>query len=222
MDELKDAKEDEIYILGDSSSDPEVKVHRALESEELKGIGLKIVKIEDRGVPITVKEFANISSELIVHTFLNQELPARFDPIGFVERLAFETSGFVPVYFYIKEANLTKDEAVEIIKKAKSTTQGRRTILKRLSGNEHDFKTSTHDTTLDNLINGSLKLSELQTSNVKAILQSIRSCNKSFLEQNWNILKDIMRYLYDEYYMSQKFRYEVRCTICFIDLTLFS
>ena len=222
MGKLKDAKEDEIYILGDSLSDPEVKVHRALENEEAKGIGLKIVKVEDKAVPITVKEFANISSELIVHTFLNQELPARFDPMGFVERLAFETSGFVPVYFYIKEANLTKDEAVEIIKKTKSTTRGRSTILKRLSGEEYDFSSSTYNNTLDNLINGSLSISDLQTSSVKTVLQSMRSRSKDFLEQNWNRLKDIMQYIYDEYYMNPKYRSEVRWTICFIDATLFS
>lgn len=216
MGKLKDAKEDEIYILGDSLSDPEVKVHRALENEEAKGIGLKIVKVEDKAVPITVKEFANISSELIVHTFLNQELPARFDPMGFVERLAFETSGFVPVYFYIKEANLTKDEAVEIIKKTKSTTRGRSTILKRLSGEEYDFSSSTYNNTLDNLINGSLSISDLQTSSVKTVLQSMRSRSKDFLEQNWNRLKDIMQYIYDEYYMNPKYRSEVRWTICFI------
>ena len=173
-------------------------------------------------MPIMVKEFANISSELIVHTFLDQELPAKFDPMGFVERLAFETSGLVPLYFYIKEAGLTKDEAVEIIKRTKSTTKGRTTILKRLSGEEYDFRSSTYDITLDNLIKGSLRMSELQTSNVRTVLQSIRYNSKSFLEQNWNELKGIMRFLYDEYYMNSKFRSEIRWTICFVDKTLFS
>ena len=222
LGKLKEAKEDEVYLLDDDLSNPEVKVHRATESEGAKGIGIKIVHVEGKAVPITVKEFANISSELIVHAFLDQDLPANFDPTGFVERLAFETSGLVPLYFYIRRANLTRNEAIEIIKKTKSTTRGRYTILKRLSGEEYDFNSSTHDKTLDNLIDGSLKLSELKTSNVKAVLQSIRSHSKSFLEQNWNALKDIMLYLYDEYYMNAKFRYEVRSTICFIDVTLFS
>lgn len=222
LEKLKEAKEDEVYLLENDLSNSEVKVHKATESDEAKGIGIKIVNVEGKAMPITVKEFANISSELLVHAFLDQDLPANFDPMGFVERLAFETSGLVPLYFYIKKASLTKDEAAEIIKKTKSTTRGRSTILKRLSGYEYDFNSSTHDNTLDNLINGSLKLSELQTSSVKAVLQSIRSCSKSFLGQNWNKLKDIMRYLYDEYYMNPKFRSEVRWTICFIDVTLFS
>jgi hypothetical protein len=222
LEELKEAKEDEIYLLDNSLSDSEVKVHRATESEEARGIGIKIVNVEGKAMPIMVKEFANISSELIVHTFLDQELPAKFDPMGFVERLAFETSGLVPLYFYIKEAGLTKDEAVEIIKRTKSTTKGRTTILKRLSGEEYDFRSSTYDITLDNLIKGSLRMSELQTSNVRTVLQSIRYNSKSFLEQNWNELKGIMRFLYDEYYMNSKFRSEIRWTICFVDKTLFS
>ena len=222
LEELKEAKEDEIYLLDNSLSDSEVKVHRATESEEARGIGIKIVNVEGKAMPIMVKEFANISSELIVHTFLDQELPAKFDPMGFVERLAFETSGLVPLYFYIKEAGLTKDEAVEIIKRTKSTTKGRTTILKRLSGEEYDFRSSTYDITLDNLIKGSLRMSELQTSNVRTVLQSIRYNSKSFLEQNWNELKGIMRFLYDEYYMNSKFRSEIRWTICFVHKTLFS
>ena len=222
LEELKEAKEDEIYLLDNSLSDSEVKVHRATESEEARGIGIKIVNVEGKAMPIMVKEFANISSELIVHTFLDQELPAKFDPMGFVERLAFETSGLVPLYFYIKEAGLTKDEAVEIIKRTKSTTKGRTTILKRLSGEEYDFRSSTYDITLDNLIKGSLRMSELQTSNVRTVLQSIRYNSKSFLEQNWNELKGIMRFLYDEYYMNSKFRSEIGWTICFVAKTLFS
>lgn len=223
LEELKEAKEDEIYLLDNSLSDSEVKVHRATESEEARGIGIKIVNVEGKAMPIMVKEFANISSELIVHTFLDQELPAKFDPMGFVERLAFETSGLVPLYFYIKEAGLTKDEAVEIIKRTKSTTKGRTTILKRLSGEEYDFRSSTYDITLDNLIKGSLRMSELQTSNVRTVLQSIRYNSKSFLEQNWNELKGIMRFLYDEYYMNSKLRSEIRWwSICFVDKTLFS
>ena len=222
LNELKDAKEDEIYLLDNSLPDPEVKVHRATEGEEARGIGIKIVNVEGKAMPIKVKEFANISSELIVHTFLNQMLPANFDPRGFVERLALETSGLVPLYFYIKEAGLTKDEAVEIIKNTKSTTRGRTTILKRLSGEEYDFHSSTYDNTLNNLINGSLKLNELQTSNVRTVLQSIRYNSKNFLEQNWSELKGIMGFLYDEYYMNPKFRSEIRWTICFIDKTLFS
>ncbi|AKA48127.1 hypothetical protein IX51_02340 [uncultured archaeon] len=222
LNELKDAKKDEIYFLDDNFPDSEVRVHRASESEQTKGVGIKIVNVEGKAMPITIREFANISSELIVHAFLDQELPAKFDPMGFVERLAFETSGLVPMYFYIKEANLTRDEAVELIKKTKSTTRGRTTILKRLSGKEYDFRSSTYSNTLDDLINGSLSISDLQTSNVRTVLQSIRSCSKGFLVQNWNRLKDIMQYLYDEYYMNPKFRSEVRWAMCFIDLTLFS
>lgn len=222
LSKLKDAMEDEIYLLDDSTSNSEVKVHRATESEHARGVGIRIVNVKSKAMPIKVKEFANISSELIVHAFLDQELPPNFDPMGFVERLAFETSGFVPLYFYVREAGLTKDETVEIIKEARSTTRGRSTILKRLNGDEYDFSSSIHDNTLDNLINGSLSVSDLRTPSVRIVLQSIRSRSKNFLEHNWNKLKDIMRYLYDEYYMNPKFRSEVRWTICFIDMTLFS
>ena len=96
-------------------------------------------------------------------------------------------------------------------------------MFRILFGISDIFRSSMCDNTLDNLIKGGLKVSELQTSNVGTVLQSIRYNSQIFLEQNWNEFKGIIRFLYDEYYMNSKLRSEIRWwSICFVDKTLFS
>lgn len=222
MDELRGAKEDAIYLIDSKASDFEVKVREASESEKSEGIGLKIARVEGKVIPITVTEFANISSELIVYSFLDQELPSSYDPRGFVERLPYETSGLVPVYFFIKKASMSIEDAIQIIKKAKSTTRGRSTLIKRLTGPEYDFGSQTNSNILEPFVSGNKDCNEIKPSEIKYILQAIRSVSKDYLEHNWPKIKEIIRYLYENYYMNSKLRPELRRTICYADKMLFS
>ena len=226
LEQIANIKDKPVYLINSGSNGKKVEVRKAGKTGVSNGIALNVVNVDGPAKIIKTTESSYITSEMIVHYFLDRKLPVNYSPNGFLERLPYETSGLVPIYFYIKLANISKDDAVRIFNNSKSTTQGRKTVLKRLSVNEYNFSTLAKndklDNLLDNLINGSLKFSELQSSNIKAVQQSIRSCSKSFLEQNWNMIKDIMRYLYDKYYMNQTFRQEIRQTICFIDTTLFS
>ncbi|EQB72931.1 MAG: hypothetical protein AMDU4_FER2C00118G0023 [Ferroplasma sp. Type II] len=222
LGELEGAKEDTVYLIDAKSSDLEVKVHEASEGEKAEGIGLKIVKIEGKAIPVTVTEFANISSELIIHSFLEQELPSSYNPKGFIERLPYETSGLVPIYFYITKAGMSMDEAVGIIRNAKSTTRGRSTLINRLTKKEYDFRTHTNSYSLKQLIEGEIKIEEVKRSNVKYTLRAIRSESKDYLLQNWGIIKMIVRYAYDNFYMDPGMRQDLRLAICFMDKTLYS
>jgi len=222
LDELQESKEDTVYLIDAKSSELGVKVHEASEDEKTEGIGLKIVKIEGKAIPVTVPEFANISPELIIHSFLEQELPSSYNPKVFIERLPYETSGLVPIYFYITKAGMSVDEAVEIIRNAKSTTRGRSTLINRLTKKEYDFRTHTNSHSLTQLIEGEIKIEEVKRSNVKYTLQAIRSESKEYLLQNWGIVKKIVRYAYDNFYMDRGMRQDIRLTICFMDKTLYS
>lgn len=222
LEQIANIKDKPVYLINSGSKGKKVEVREAGQTDGSNGIALKVFNLEGPAKVIKTTESLYITSEMIVHYFLDGGLPVNYNPKGLLERLPYETSGLVPIYFYIKMANISKEDAIKIFKDSKSTTRGRSTILKRLSGEEYNFSSLTNDVILDNLINGTLSVSDLQTLNVKTVLQSIRSRSKSSLEQNWNALKDIMLYLYDEYYMNPKFRSEVRWTICFMDATLFS
>ena len=221
LDELKDLRGGKLYVIDSKPSDLEVKVREVSESGTSDDIGLKIISIEGKAIPIPVTEFANISSELIVYSFLDRELPRNHDPRGFVERLPYETSGLVPVYFFIKKASMSIEEALQIIKKAKSTTRGRSTLIKRLTGAEYNFGFQTNSNILEPLVNGRKNSNEIRTPEIKYILQAIRSVSKDYLEHNWPKIKEIIRYIYENYYMNPKLRLDLRMAICYCDKTLF-
>ena len=221
LDELKDLRGGKLYVIDSKPSDLEVKVREVSESGTSDDIGLKIISIEGKAIPIPVTEFANISSELIVYSFLDRELPRNHDPRGFVERLPYETSGLVPVYFFIKKASMSIEEALQIIRKAKSTTRGRSTLIKRLTGAEYNFGFQTNSNILEPLVNGRKNSNEIRTPEIKYILQAIRSVSKDYLEHNWPKIKEIIRYIYENYYMNPKLRLDLRMAICYCDKTLF-
>ena len=221
LDELKDLRGGKLYVIDSKPSDLEVKVREVSESGTSDDIGLKIISIEGKAIPIPVTEFANISSELIVYSFLDRELPRNHDPRGFVERLPYETSGLVPVYFFIKKASMSIEEALQIIKKAKSTTRGRSTLINRLTGAEYNFGFQTNSNILEPLVNGRKNSNEIRTPEIKYILQAIRSVSKDYLEHNWPKIKEIIRYIYENYYMNPKLRLDLRMAICYCDKTLF-
>lgn len=221
LDELKDLRGGKLYVIDSKPSDLEVKVREVSESGTSDDIGLKIISIEGKAVPIPVTEFANISSELIAYSFLDRELPRNYDPRGFVERLPYETSGLVPVYFFIKKASMSIEEALQIIRKAKSTTRGRSTLIKRLTGAEYNFGFQTNSNILEPLVNGRKNSNEIRTPEIKYILQAIRSVSKDYLEHNWPKIKEIIRYIYENYYMNPKLRLDLRMAICYCDKTLF-
>ena len=138
-----------------------------------------------------------------------------------MERLPYETSGLVPVYFFIKKASMSIEEALQIIKKAKSTTRGRSTLINRLTGAEYNFGFQTNSNILEPLVNGRKNSNEIRTPEIKYILQAIRSVSKDYLEHNWPKIKEIIRYIYENYYMNPKLRLDLRMAICYCDKTLF-
>jgi hypothetical protein len=66
----------------------------------------------------------------IIRAFLQQD--SVDEPLNFVRQVCFETSGFLPVYHFLRQAKLSMTEAVAVAQSVKSTAGGRTTLLKRL------------------------------------------------------------------------------------------
>lgn len=222
LDKLRDAGEGPIYIIESESSDLEVKLDTASERGTSERAAWKIVKAEGRAIPVPSAECVNINSELIINSFLDRELPSGHDPKLYVQQLPYETSGFVPVYFFIKKANMSVREAIGIIEKAKSTTRGKSTLIKRLTKSEYDFSSHADRGVLERFVSSERSGNELEVQGIKGILQAIRIVPKDYLEDNWFKITEIIRYVYQNHYTDPKLRPELRWAICYIDKTLFS
>ena len=217
LEQMNKLKDKPIYLVNASANGKKIEMREANEGEGSDGYALKVVNVEGQAKTIRITEYKNITTEMIIHSFLDRSLPANYNSTGFLERLPYETSGLVPIYFYIKMASVSKEDAIRVIRDSKSTTRSRTTLIKRLTVEEYDFTTQANQDTLKKLVNGEILVENLTEQSIKQILISMRSITKNYLIQNWDIIKRTIYYLFDNFYMNSKLRQELRLTICFMD-----
>ncbi len=217
--------ENKLYFINSNDSDLEGKFSETPKDSIPGGIVIKVVNAEN-GILVPVEKYKDITSETIIDSFLYQKLPENFDPKAFIEKLPYETSGLVPIYFFIEKASINKNEVIEIIKKAKSTTRGRETLLKRLTKKEYEFSYLTKSKF--NIVNQSIisiinneKFNEINEDQITPTLRYIRTISKNDLNSKWQIINSYMKYVYDNYYTDKNIRTEFRLAICYIDKELF-
>ncbi len=221
LEQIKNLKNKPIYLINTGTNGEKIEVRPVNEGGGSDGIALKVVSVEGQAKTIRITEYKNITTEMIIYSFLDNSLPTNYNPTGFLERLPYETSGLVPIYFYIKMANVSKEDAVRVITDSKSTTRGRTTLIKRLTNKEYNFITQSNRDILKKLVNGEISVENLTEPSIKQILISIRSITKDYLEQNWDIIKKTIHYLFDNFYMNSRLRQELRLTICYMDILLY-
>ena len=221
LEQIANIKDKPVYLISSGLKGKKVEVREAGQTEGSNGVALKVINVEGPARIIKTTESTYITSEMIVHYFLDRGLPANYNPKGFLERLPYETSGLVPIYFYIKMANISKEDAIRIIKDSRSTTRGRSTLIKRLADVEYDFANKVSQDLLRRVMNGEVQTEDLAESDVKKVLISMRSIPKDELERNWDIIKKLAYYLFDRYYMNSRVRSELRWTICYLDRVLY-
>jgi hypothetical protein len=82
----------------------------------------------------TVTEKQAIHAREIVEAFLlQQEL---IQPRVFIEQMCYETTGYLPIYYFAQKATLTKDELIGLIMAEQSTARGKKGLLDRLQGKD--------------------------------------------------------------------------------------
>jgi hypothetical protein len=70
----------------------------------------------------------------IILGFLNQE--EIVSPLDYIKQICFESSGYLPVYWYIKQAGLSLSEVVSELEKCLSRQRSKDTLIGRLSGED--------------------------------------------------------------------------------------
>lgn len=217
LEQISKYKDKPVYFISPGTSGKKIEVKGANQNEVSNGIAVKVLNLDGPAKEIRVTEFANITSETIIYSFLEGKLPPASNPKGFLQRLPDESSGYIPIYFYIKMAGVSKEEAVEIIKNTKTTARARTTLIKRLTGPDNGYTSNFNQDLLKQVIKGEVKVEELGETEIRQILSSIRSLEKDYLKQYWEVMRKTIYYLYNNFYMNARMRSELRWTICYID-----
>lgn len=75
-----------------------------------------------------------INTPDIVSAFLQQEIVD--NPLEYVDRICFEASAYLPVYYFLDIAQVTLTSAIERLNSLQSTSPSKRKLIERLSGKD--------------------------------------------------------------------------------------
>ena len=75
-----------------------------------------------------------LNSSEIISAFLNQEKVV--SPTDYVKQICYESSGYLPVYWFIHQAGQSIQDALEIVKETSSRSQAKKILIRRLNGDD--------------------------------------------------------------------------------------
>ncbi len=153
----------------------------------------------------------------IVHAFLNQENV--LEPIEYIKQICFERSVYLPIYYFMRKANLSRKATIQIIIDTQSTPDKKDALLNRLKSYDKNLKVGlgAGSDEMKELILSEAIDPKMPIEDLKEALQTIRTLERS--EINDKYLYNLLREWFDIYYSSDNSssRDKIRRAICYID-----
>lgn len=164
----------------------------------------------------------------IVLDFLDQKQVN--NAIDYITQICHESSGYLPIYYYINKVNKNIDEIIEIIDKEVVRSQAKSYLLKRLKTKKIekvDIKStgSAKQEYCGDIISH-IKLYDSdyidENYDIYKILSAINTMNQKDINNCKDFLLRIMKSYYIKYYqIDSKFATSFRKVVCWIDEALY-
>lgn len=163
----------------------------------------------------------------IVNTFLDQSKVN--NPLEYIKQICYETTAYLPVYHFIKQSGLSKNNIVTQIANITSRYPSKNKLIKRLKSEENFCVRSLNTGTIaakkkrkfiDKIWAKKLP-DNIPKEDLKYFFQSI--AHISFDDFDWKYLFPVMKQLFSIYYGSliQSVAGEMRKAICHLDYLTF-
>lgn len=159
----------------------------------------------------------------IVHAFLKRlEVD---NPIEYIKQLCFETSGYLPIYYFIKQAKINISKTKEIISSINSRFTSKRTLAKRLTSERNlSLRIDTRSRSAMRRKEFRKKILEknldikMAPDDIKYTIQAIRTLHKNEIDQDY--IYPLIREWFDTYYSDTNVSLtgEIRETLCYLDI----
>lgn len=187
-------------------------------------------KILDSGFIQPVKRVFKtkaIRSQDIVLNFLDAHTVT--DPVEYVKQVCFESSAYMPIYYYIAASKLTLSEIVKELDTTITTNPAKERLLKRLSGDhalaipqpkKGNEATERRALVADQIRKQAYTLPK-DSAGIKMFLQALRTMPKAHMDLTFinPILKDIFENNYGK--GGSVLADDFRKAICYVDRTYF-
>jgi len=192
------------------------------------------IKTIDGNLPIMsntkVVTKAGIRAENIVRDFLQNIIVD--NPLDYIVQICFESSSYLPVFYYIKQSGNSISEVIDIIDNVRSRAQSKVKLIKRIknkptlsltivSSAKESFKKKS--VIKEAILSGIYERND-DVTHVKYFCQVIRSLSRIELIEFRDLISNILLQYYQEYYLDRDFKHmdDLRKAVCFLDTELYA
>jgi len=167
----------------------------------------------------------------IIKCFLKEEIPTHINALDFIEQIPYESSGYVPIYFYIFHSHVTVDDALKLISNTPSKMHLKRILMNRLKQDSENFTKTKFDAKSteapirrkykEDIINKNVSLEDVDGDNVKRLCEAITHLEQAEILDVKEYLLSLLLTLFDKYYVDSKYGGDIRAAICHVDYMLY-
>lgn len=194
-------------------------------SEQEKGAeAVRIVGEIDKSGTIINRSFA-IHDEDIINGFLTDQRIS--DSKEYVQAMCYQSSGYMPMYYYKNLTSLDSEGILKLIKSSKTKSQAKKKLIKRID-NDNAIADLNNKFTMDSTTSIRMKRLKYYQSllnmedvefntpgETKRLLEAI--CNLEKDGYNSRYIKNILKQVYNKFFDSNNSSF-IRKTICYIDM----
>ena len=171
-----------------------------------------------------------INADEIIKSFITQE--AVNNPMEFVKQICYQTSGNMPVYYFLKKAEKSNDEAIAFIEEVPVNSQAKDILKRRINNAETKYcglslqKTAASKTKREyaQSIREENLIIPSDETNLKYCLIAMRSLSIEEVQAHKDYILNVLYEIYSNYFNSLPFsaiKGEFRYTLCWIDEALY-
>lgn len=172
-----------------------------------------------------------INFDDIYKSFIKQENVS--SPSEYIKQICYQTTGNLPVYYYIHLAKLSIDETISLVDSIRSNSQVKELLLRRIKNHEVKYQNIGVSTSVASrrklyyrnaLSEQALDVLPKDIDEMKYCIIAMRGLEKQAIMMNKDYLLNLLYRIYMDYFSNpeyERIKPEVRYTICWIDEALY-
>lgn len=167
------------------------------------------------------------TADIVLGTLTQDDVP---EPDEYIKQICFESTAFLPVYYFIKKSGMTPAKAVEVLEGVVSRSTTRVKLIERLkNGNTQELKIANVSTEAASKkkkyaedLRSKVVDADIIEKELEYCLQAIRGLTADEVKSNSNYIRELLRNWFNKHYASAKgsLADNLRRAICWVDEAL--
>lgn len=171
-----------------------------------------------------------INADEIIKSFITQEKVN--NPKEFVKQICYQPAGYLPVYYYLRLANMTNTDAVAYIEEIPTNSSSKQLLKRRIQNSEVRYSllsslpgkvADKKRLYADDFKNQTLVIPSEETE-IKYCLSSIKGLPAVIVKENASFILNVMHKIYADFFNNPDYcsiKSDFRYALCWIDEALY-